>query len=79
MINPEEDLKKRRVVEKTRKIRTETKIESHLPVETGELVEIENPHLTEIADLISGGLYNNGKNIYSNITAAAITDVFADL
>ena len=79
MINPEEDLKKRKVVEKTRKIRTETKIESHLPVETGELVEIENPHLTEIADLISGGLYNNGKNIYSNITAAVITDVFADL
>ena len=59
MINPEEDLKKRKVVEKTRKIRTETKIESHLPVETGELVEIENPLLTEIADLISGGLYNN--------------------
>ena len=62
MINPEEDLKKRKVVEKTRKIRTETKIESHLPVETGELVEIENPHLlTEITDLISGGMYNNAE------------------
>ena len=79
MINPEEDLKKRKVVEKTRKIRTETKKENHLPVETGEQVEIENPLLTEIADLISGGLYNNWINIYSNITAAAITDVYADL
>ena len=65
MINPEEDLKKRKVVEKTRKIRTETKIESHLPVETGELVEIENPHLTEITDSISGGMYNNGKYLLS--------------
>ena len=79
MINPEEDLKKRKVVEKTRKIRTETKIESHLPVETGELVEIENPPLTEITDSISDGMYNKSKNIYSNITAAAITDVYADL
>ena len=79
MINPEGDLKKRKVVEKTRKIRTETKIESHLPVETGELVEIENFLLTEMADSISGGLYNNCKNIYSNITAAVITYVYADL
>ena len=59
MINPEEDLKKRKVVAKTRKIRTETKKANHLPVETGEQVEIENPLLTEIADLISGGLYDN--------------------
>ena len=63
MINPEEDLKKRKVVEKTRKIRTETKIENHLPVETGELVEIENPLLTEIADSISGGTYNNDEYV----------------